>query len=503
MSSVLSIWHAQYLSTTGALRHDNRARITWVIGLVVDIVTGFWTFNVLSSNLALWQVAGQATLASHLGLLCLYTWAGISFFAVIAVISQGFGNDLATLLMPVPLSPAARLRALYGLILFTGVGNWIALANIVTGITLVMKLHWQALPWLLMLDMGVAATVCISMIATLLVIRFVLPNLKRTFIIAVLAILCIEAAILLLHASKYILYVTLPVQYMPLPASMFCVLLLLIFIGSLASSMGILYQQAFYMIEGRSFGRAVLMLPGLRMLSSWLSCYRNMTGALLYKGLLNQSRNAFTWARAVILVVCIAFFPLLQKVMVSYSFSPVAQVAVYSSIVAIIAVVEYAAYAISSEGARISYYLLVPFNIATYLRARLVVFLLSILSIGLVVSILLAWELHLSFFDGAIATLLMALLLVGYTTCIVWGSTFDLDINQVAEGAMQHLMLEELPVTPRRLQLLGLSILLLAGMILLVLKLPLVLAIFALLLLDGAVYVGLRRYSLVRLKGGM
>jgi len=68
-------------------------------------------------------------------------------------------------------------------------------------------------------------------------------------------------------------------------------------------------------------------------------------------------------------------------------------------------------------------------------------------------------------YGAAIAALLTVPLLVGYTACIVWGSVFDLDINQVAEGAMQSLMQEELPVTPRRLQLLGLSFLLLAGMI--------------------------------------
>ena len=502
MSSVLSMWHAQYLSTTGALRQDNRSRMTWAIGLVIDIVMGFWTFNVLSSNLAKWQAAGQVTLASHLWLLCLYTWAGISFFAVIAVISQGFGNDSATLLMSMPLLPAARLRALYGLVLFTGIGNWIVLANIVTGLSLVARLGWQALPWLLMLDMGVAATVCISMIATLLAIRFVLPNLKRAFIIAALAILCIEAAILLLHASNYTLHVTLPAQFMPIPASAFCMLLLLIFMGPLASLTGILYQQAFYTIAGRSSGRAALMLPG-RAFSAWLSHYRNLTGALLYKGLLNQSRNVFTWGRAVILAVCVALFPLLQKLLLSYGFSPVAQVAVYSSIVAILAVVEYAAYAISSEGARISYYLLAPFTLATYLRARLVVFLLPVLSIGLAVSMFLTWEMHLSFYEAGLAVVLLALLLTGYTACIVLGSASDLDINQVAEGAMQTLMLEELPVTPRRLQLLGLSILLLAGMILLVLKLPVVLAIFALLSLNGLVYVGLQCYSLLRLRGVM
>ena len=103
-------------------------------------------------------------------------------------------------------------------------------------------------------------------------------------------------------------------------------------------------------------------------------------------------------------------------------------------------------------------------------------------------------------YGAAIAALLTVPLLVGYTACIVWGSVFDLDINQVAEGAMQSLMQEELPVTPRRLQLLGISFLLLAGMILLILKLPVVLSILALVLLDGAICVGLWRVGVVRLR---
>ena len=71
------------------------------------------------------------------------------------------------------------------------------------------------------------------------------------------------------------------------------------------------------------------------------------------------------------------------------------------------------------------------------------------------------------------------------------------------ELALRHalqMLVEELtvPLTTFRV-----STLLLAGMILLILKLPLVLAIFALLLLDAVLYVGLRRYSLLRLRGAM
>jgi hypothetical protein len=158
MSSVVTLWRVQLLSVGGSLRQDTRARMTWAIGLLLDIAAGFWTFNALSGNLAQWQAAGPAILAAHLLLLCLCTWAGMCFFAVIAVISQGFGNDQAILLMSMPLSPAARLRALYGQVMLTGIGNWIVLANFVTGIALVTQLRWQALPWLLAMNLGVATT---------------------------------------------------------------------------------------------------------------------------------------------------------------------------------------------------------------------------------------------------------------------------------------------------------------------------------------------------------
>lgn len=501
MSSVLTLWCAQLLSSTGALRQDTRARMTWAIGLVVDIAAGFWTFNALSSNLAQWQVAGAIVLANHLWLLCLWTWAGIAFFAVIAVISQGFSNDQAVMLMSLPLSPATRLRALYGLVMFTGVGNWIVLANIVIAIALATTVGWQALPWLLLLNLGVAATVSISLIATLLGLRFVVPHLKRAFAGLAIAAAIAGATFLLLHASKYSLHVAFQAQLMPVLTGALWALLLLLVLGPLASSAGVLYQYAFYAMEGRSARRAALMLPGMRLFSTWVSHYRTLVGALLYKGLLNQSRSVFTWGRAAILVICVALFPLFQNVMISYGFSSPAQVSVYSSLVAILAVVEYAAYAISSEGARMSYYLLAPITMATFLRARLVSFLLPVLSIGLAVCLVLSWWQRLSLYDAAVAALLMALLLTGYTSFIVGGSAFDLVSSQVAEGAMQTLMLEELPVTPRRLQLLGLSILLLAGMVLLILKLSLLLSMLALVLLDGVVFMGSWRFGAVRLRG--
>jgi hypothetical protein len=397
--------------------------------------------------------------------------------------------------------PATRLRALYGQVMFTGVGNWIVLANIVMALSLATKLGWQVLPWLLLLNLGVAATACIGLIVTLLVIRFVLLHLKHAFATLIIAGAIIGAVWLLLHASRYGPHVIFPVQLIPGVIGSFYILLLLLVLGPLATAAGALYQNAFYTMEGRSARRAALMMPGMRMLSAWLSRSRTLTGALLYKGLLNQSRSVFTWGRAAVLLICVAIFPLLQKVMLAYGFSSLAQVSIYASLVAILSIVEYAAYAISSEGARIAYYLLAPFHMASFLRVRLVSFLLPALSIGLLVCLVLSLWLRLSFYNAVVAALLLMLLLTGYTSFIVLGSAFDLDSNQVAEGAAQNLMLEELPITPRRLQLLGLSLLLLTGMVLLVLKLPVALAIIVLALLDGVIYIGLGHFSNAHLSG--
>lgn len=103
-------------------------------------------------------------------------------------------------------------------------------------------------------------------------------------------------------------------------------------------------------------------------------------------------------------------------------------------------------------------------------------------------------------YETGIAALLVVMLLTGYVAFIVWGSAADENIDQVAEGMMQSLMLEELPITPRRLQLLGLSTLMLAGMFALAWKLPFTLSIAALALLDGVVYIGMWRFGIAHLK---
>jgi len=160
---------------------------------------------------------------------------------------------------------------------------------------------------------------------------------------------------------------------------------------------------------------------------------------------------------------------------------------IYASGVAILAIVDYAPYAISSEGSRLIYYLVAQTGKTSYLRARLKVLLIAALLIGLILSLVLSWWIGLSIFELAQAVIMVSLILIAYTAFSVWGSAWDEDLNLVSEGMMPVLTQEELPFTPRRLQLLGLGFLLIGVMFLQIWKLPVYLSVPALTLLDGVV----------------
>lgn len=501
MKMVLLIWKVHLKSAYRALRQDTRTKIAWFIALTFDVVVGLWSIHQLLVSVEQWQAAGPSVLEARLWLLCLGAWGGISLFAILSTMTLGFGSDQPRLLVTLPISPAARFRALYGLMFFEGVGNWLVLEVAVIGVPLAIILGWEALSWLMVLLLGVAVAIWISIVATLLVIRYVLPHFQKALFFA----LASSAGLVIVYLAIHTLGLTLHMPSLSKPApwlvSLLFVILLVLVIGPFAGGIGKLYVEAFHEMEGRSREHAVLNLPGMQALSKLLGRYRNLTGALLVKGLLNQSRNGFTWARLVIVLICISLFPLARTLLASYGLSNMLVVVVYSTGIAILAIVEYVAYAVSSEGVRLNFYLVAPPGIAKYLRARLTVFLIPALLIGLPLSLAFSWWIGLPAIALVQAALMIMLILIGYTTFIVWGSAWDEDLNLASEGMMQVLTQEELPFTPRRLQLLGLSLLLIAGMLLLVWKLPVLLSMPVLVLLDGIMLAVGWRFSYWHLRG--
>jgi hypothetical protein len=459
MNQATVIWRAHLASNLSALRADTRARMTLLIALALHLGFGAWSLYSLLDNLALWQQSGQVT--SHLWLVCAGTWWGIAAFSVMATMQQGFGSDHSRLLMTLPLAPSTRFRALFQLVLVEGIGNWLLLASVSVGVPLAIVFHWQALPWLLLFIPGMTASSAISMLGTLLVITYLLPGSRHSA-----------------HA---------------IPKAK----------SGLVAVAGTLYVRAFLVMEGRAGSRAIGTPPGFRRLSGWASRWRGLEGAMFSKGLLNQGRSVFTWGRIAILAVLLALFPVVQPLLLNYGMSNVARVVVYACGLVMLTIIEYAAYAISSEGARLCLFVVAPLTWQAYLRARLLPFMLFSWAVGLAVMPILSMEARLSLPQAGLATLLVLLITGGYTSFLVWGSASDEDLDLVVEGSMQSLLQEELPVTPRRLQLLGLSFALLALMMALVWKLPIPVAVLALALVDGIVAPAVWQYALRRLKAIM
>src|SRR5205085_5307016 len=109
------------------------------------------------------------------------------------------------------------------------------------------------------------------------------------------------------------------------------------------------------------------------------------------------------------------------------------------------------------------------------------------LVVGLTISLVMSWWIGLSIIELAQSVIMVSLIVITYTAFSVCGSAWDEDLNLSSEGMMPVISQEELPFTPRRLQLLGLSFLLLGVMLLLVWKLPVSLSMPVLMLLDAIV----------------
>jgi len=498
MNTPLIIWRMHLTAAWGALKRDTRAKVTLLIRLIFDLGIGYWSFNLLLDNLTRWRATGATELESHLWLLYGGLLAGICFFAVLAVIQEGFNGEQALLLFTLPITPASRFLALYGLIFFEGIGNWLLLSYLVVGIPLLLVLGWSALLWLLLLTLGAMLVVGLAMLATLLFIRYVLPHPKVSLAVFVVLAVAFDTSFIVLSAMKVKFHIAL--IEVPLVTGLMAGLCILLLLGPCAMLVGLLYEQAVLSMQGYSGRQTAFTFPGIRALAKWLQTYRNPIGALLVKGLLNQSRNVFTWGRLLIVLVLFVLFPLLEKSLVMLLASHLVLIVVYASGLAILTIIEYALYAISSEGARLSLYLLTPFDMRTYLRARIFVFLLPTLLIGLFTGLCFSLETGLPLAQMLLALVLIILVLAGFTAFIVLASISDEDLNIVTEGMMQALMQEELPLTPRRLQLLSLSIGLLAVLFFMIWKLPFVLALPGLAFLDVLLLSLAWRYSLYALQ---
>jgi hypothetical protein len=490
MNILRTIWRASLRSSSNAIHRDARSRLALILSLVVQLTLGVWGILRLLPVLSTWQAAGTLALQQHLWLTWLLAWLLIALFAALATYQYGLASDEALLLLIQPLSPATRLRALYGQVFLRGIASWLIFEVASAGTALVLALGWTALPWLLLLIAGASLVAWLALIATLLFLRLIVPYLRQILELIASAVVLLTLLSLIIHLTPRSISFALPtVDFSPPPLIAFvcCLICLLLAMFPLASSTGQLYLSVFLRGQGRATASRPLSPPGLRLLLILLSRSRTLTAALLGKGLLNQGRNVFAWARLLVLLIGFILFPRVRSALAPWHLSPILQVAGYASLLAVLLLIEYAPYAISSEGNRLALYLTMPRGISPFLRARLASFLVPALLTGLMGALLFGLECDLSLPTLIAPLVLVLLILTAYIAFTVLGSALDEDLNVAIEDRAQALIQEELPISPRRLQLLGLSFMLFAAQLYLAWRLPLPLALSALALLDGGV----------------
>ncbi len=491
MNVLRAVWRAQIISLRNVSRYDTRMRVAGVILLLFNFGVGSWSISQLFTRLQQWQALGEATLTTNLWLLCINVWLGMSFFTMIGMLNA-LGRDETLLLFTLPISSAIRFRIFYSTFFVQNLWNWLLLEVGCVGYVLIATLGIQGLLWLLLLQCGVAVTVGGVLVLALLFIRYVLfPDKMRTRI-AILTLCTATGLVLVLHflTQDWQRTALLHPLSLAMPQPVWVLLLLLsalfLLLGPLASYPGNLYIVAFQHVQSGGSTRNAFTFPGVRLISSIVARRSSLISALLFKALFSQSRNWIFWLRLALVIVLLALFPIVHTFLSRYGFSDTLQVIAYASGVALWHVLEVAPAALSGETNRLTLYLTAPFEFSQIIRAKLMLFLFPIVIEGLLITLLLSWLVRLPLNSLGFALVAVLCMITATVMLPVLGSVWDEDLEATVEGSMQAILQEEAPVSPKRIGLLNLSVLLFTGMFLVLWQLP---PFFALLSLTGVVVV--------------
>lgn len=453
-------------------RQDIRLRTTLWIQIVLlaglSVAAALW----LSQQLEGWQGAG-VDLHLRLWLLVLGTWAGVAVFSVLGVFKAGFGSDEARLLMTLPLSPAVHFRILYSLVFVEQAGVLLILWLLGCSLTLGAALGVAALPWLLLALVGSAAVALAGTAILLWLMHHGLLQPRRLLLSLFVFVVGIEVIVLWLlpEEGETLLNLALPA---PLPVTLILAVLLAVGLGPKAAAIGHLYAVTFEMVENRARARRAFTFPGVGALVRPLLRARTLTAGLLVRAILEQNRHPLALPRLAVLPVYVLLFGLLRPHLLAVGFPEASAAAATGAMMGGLLLVEYGfAYALSGEGARLALYLTAPLRMDNLLRAKLVAVLLPVMLIGWIALAAMAAGMSMSTAELLLALGTTTLFLIGVTGFVVWAGVADVDLNVLPHGTAEMIVQEELPITPRRLQLLGAGFAVLAVAIALLWWLPL------------------------------
>lgn len=499
MNTTVTIWRMHLRSLRNAICYETRMRIALGVGLIFSTIFGVWSASQLLLRLHQWQLQGPVVLDTGLWFLCWYTWIGMIGFTVIGCVQRALGDDEAMVLFSLPIPPATRFRALYGTFFIENLWNWLLLEIGVTGYVLLVALGWNAFIWLAILQLGTAVAVLCTLLSSLLAIRYLIARERvktRKIVASVIALLLVT-----LFALRGKLTVHTAISW-PRPTFIVIVFVLLLAggLGPLAKPAGKLYLTVFSITQSWDRSRKGTMLPGIRALTRAFARRRTLTAALFVKMLLSQSRNFIAWGRLCMVLIILLLFPPLHTIAQQAGWPNTLFVVCFAAGLAFLTIMEQAVCAISGEANRLTLYLIAPCELATFLRAKLLLFSFPILLQGMAIGLFLAWQIGLTLSQAAFALVAIVLILVGALTLLICGSTWGENPNVTVEGTMQTVFQEEVPATPQRIWLLNLGTTAFVAMILLLWKLPPVPALIALVVIDMAIITSMWHFGQAQLR---
>ncbi|WP_126550906.1 hypothetical protein [Dictyobacter kobayashii] len=454
----------------------------------------------MRTQLAHWQQSGTVMTAQGLWLFCLSTWVGMAFFTILSV-PGSLRSDELELQFTLPISFATRFRTLYGSFFLKHLWLWSLLQLVVLGYVLISQLGWQGCSWLALLEGGVGLAVLVSLIGTLLLLRYVLAPrqyLGRTLVVIILLVATLVGMLcyswLGQQGQEWVMLVR------PELVLLLFFIIIGIALGPGAEWLGRLYAASFSLVQSKDRGRSTFTLPGSLLLVRVFARRRTLTGGLMVRSLLNQSRNWLFWLRLLLIWGLLALFPVVHMLGQRFGMSDQVLIAAYAATLACGHILETGPAVIGGEANRFALYLVAPFSFRQLLWSRLQLCLWPILTEGLLMGCLLAFWNRLAPMQLIWILPTISGIIIPCTCLMVWGGCWDLELNKSVEGKTEAMMLEEGPFTPRRLVLLNVSLLFLAALLFLLWWLPPFIVLPLLLVLAVAVGYGMYVWSTTQLQ---
>jgi hypothetical protein len=441
MSTLQLCWRTVGRELANARRAEPLVRAVSWISAIAGFALAVWGASALSEQVSAWSLQGQLQLSRNLALTLAAICWGLGLWAAVGALRQGLANDEQQLLFTLPLRPAERWHALLARVVREWVGlSSPALALVAFGGGVVGALGWAGLPWLLVAVGGVTTTLTLG------------------------PLLAVAGAALLVRA--------------PLPPGNG---------GGLAELGGRCYEALALRQRGVDRAPPAWVPPGLAPVLAAVERRRTAATALVWRGLLSQSRNWTFRLRLLTTPLLIAAGAWIAQNVTLPGVNEAELVAIIAITLGLLTIADGASSPVGGEGERIALLLLAPVPAVALLRGKLLALLLAVGLQALAATLSLGALLQL----GALALLLVlaqvGVAMVGIAALIVGGSALDSDVSRSVEGALEALIVEEVPMTPVRLGLVGLGVVLAAAQCWLIVTLDGWAALAALALLSGGV----------------